>query len=178
MDFLSRLNAAIAHRRPAFAAVLLDLWYPGLDRPAGVFESSIGNRARNFVEEHASEVRQGDRDHDVYHQCWLMAPAWLSALQTNLRAVEFEIIGGEGIEEQDYGQGQVRPAPPEEQSGYRDGTGHVQRHYWLIVGSHLALFDPTAHQWDERGGFDLARYVVDGQSFTTWRAIRRQRGPA
>lgn len=76
------------------------------------------------------------------------------------RGVPVRTIGGEGVDDDvfcDY-----RLVPIELRSGYREADSQVHRHYWLVIGDGRRLLDPTAHQFDRRGGVSPDRYVVDG----------------
>ena len=39
----------------------------------------------------------------------------------------------------------------------------MHRHYWLEIGADRLIFDPTAHQFDDRGGVQLDRYTAGGE---------------
>ena len=49
----------------------------------------------------------------------------------------------------------------------------VVAHWWLIVGVDERIFDPTAHQFDLRGGISVFRYIVEDRPFVDWRAETR-----
>jgi len=57
--------------------------------------------------------------------------------------------------------------------GYETEPGKVARHFWLALGPRLALFDPTAHQFDAYGAVTIDRYWVQARSahtsFIDWR---------
>jgi len=73
--------------------------------------------------------------------------------------------GGVGIdEEQSTSDWQLVPA--EARSGYRESDGQIHRHFWLLIGPDHLLFDPTAHQFDNKGGVSLDQYTIDGRPVT------------
>lgn len=48
----------------------------------------------------------------------------------------------------------------------------MHRHYWLEIGLERLIVDPTAHQFDHRGGMSLDRYTVDGERLQPRRDVR------
>jgi hypothetical protein len=91
--------------------------------------------------------------------CRYACIAWRRELES--RAVEVRIEGGVGEDDEAY-TARRQLVPLDQRSGYREGDGRVHRHWWLRVGLGAWLFDPTGHQFDDKGGVDRARYVVDG----------------
>lgn len=71
-------------------------------------------------------------------------------------------FGGEGVDD-DSPSSDFRIAPLDRRTGYREGDNVVHRHYWLEIGADRRIFDPTAHQFDDRAGVSLDRYTVDGE---------------
>jgi hypothetical protein len=91
--------------------------------------------------------------------CGYASSAWQRQLET--RGVEVRLEGGVGEDGEAYTPSR-QLVPRVQRGGYREGDGLVHRHWWLGVGSRGWLFDPAAHQFDDRGGVERARYVVDG----------------
>lgn len=139
---------------------LLDFSYPGSRTPHGIIEAAmpaelLHDIAANAGAVEASLVGRGDLRFDCRHACH----RWQLQLRRFGHLVRQE--GGVGIDEDEFSS-DFRLVPPALRSGYREGDGRVHRHFWLLVGVGCYLFDPTAHQFDKRGGLALDRYYVDG----------------
>jgi len=93
---------------------------------------------------------------DCRHACF----TWERALQA--RGLSAATNGGEGVDD-DPLSSDYKIAPRDKRSGYREDDGVVHRHYWLEVGAERLIFDPTAHQFDVKGGVSLDRYTVRGE---------------
>jgi hypothetical protein len=140
---------------------LLDFYYPGDNDPAGVIE---GVAAAEFVETLsvlAPQVRHGldvikDRGMDCRHA----SVAWERALRAH--GLHARMVGGEGTDD-DVFTSDYRLVALDRRSGYRRADDDiVHRHYWLEVGPDRLIFDPTAHQFDDKGGVSLDRYTIEG----------------
>lgn len=139
---------------------LVDFGYPGSQAPHGVIEEGapvkvLHDIAASAAAIEASLVGRGDLRFDCRHACH----RWQLQLRRFGHLVRQE--GGVGIDEDAFTSDYCLIAPAL-RSGYREGDGLVHRHFWLLVGVGCYLFDPTAHQFDAKGGLELDRYLVDG----------------
>ena len=147
---------------------LRDFAYPGETEPAGVIERSMSHEVVEIIEANADPVRLAldaipGRRKDCRHAC----ASWQRVL--TLRGVAVKTAGGEGVDDGDYSS-DYRFVPLDRRSGYREALDDlVHRHYWLEIGQERVIFDPTAHQFDEKGGISLDRYQLDGQPFLALR---------
>lgn len=141
---------------------LVDFLYPASHLPHAVIEVGMPAEiltalATNAADLESSLTGHGDLRLDCRHACH----RWSLRLRALGHLVRQE--GGVGIDEDaftsDFGL-----VPLERRSGYREGDGLVHRHFWLLLGFGCHLFDPTAHQFDAKGGLELLRYVVDGDA--------------
>lgn len=141
---------------------LRDFAYPGETAPAGVIERSMSHEVVGIIEANADRVRDNldafsGRRMGCRHAC----RSWERVL--TLHRVAVETVGGEGVDDGDYSS-DYRVVPLDRRSGYREALDDlVHRHYWLEIGPERLIFDPTAHQFDEKGGVSLGRYTLDGQ---------------
>jgi uncharacterized protein YodC (DUF2158 family) len=88
-------------------------------------------------------------------------PIRLGRVAAGAAGGDFELCGGEGVDDEVF-RG-YRLVPLDERSGYREDDGFVHRHWWLGYGPGRLIFDPTVHQFDDRGGVSLDRYVIQGK---------------
>lgn len=146
--------------QPASQPTLLDFRYPASHLPHGVIEKGMPaaivadiTAAAPALE--ASLTGHGDLRFDCRHACH----RWGIQLRGLGHLVRQE--GGVGIDEDAF-TSDYRLIAAELRSGYRESDGLIHRHFWLLLGANCHLFDPTAHQFDARGGFAADRYVVDG----------------
>lgn len=102
---------------------------------------------------------------DCRHAC----SAWERALKSQGLAVR--TFGGEGVDD-DSPSSDFRIAPLDRRTGYREDDNVVHRHYWPEIGADRLIFDPTAHQFDDRGGVSLDRYTVNGEPLRPRRDVR------
>jgi hypothetical protein len=139
---------------------LIDFFYPGDDRPAGVIEHGLDPDVREAIERDAGAIGESLRVMNQIADCRYAAAEWLRALPLGLAAS----VGGVGIDEPDYDPWR-RLIPLDRRSGYREGDGEVHRHFWIAIGLEQRIFDPTAHQFDGRGGLSIGGYTIAGQPF-------------
>lgn len=158
------------------ASRFLEFSYPGEARPYGVIEVGIQSEVVDYIRERAATVMGGRSEHDLMRECWKMAPTWCQVLGDRFPGLAVSLRGGEGGEPQQQGPGRYGPDPGGHRSGYLGGSRRVERHYWVTLDEGELIFDPTAHQWDDRGGLDIARYRMDGKPFIDWRT--RPRSPS
>ena len=148
---------------------LRDFAYPGEMEPAGVIELSMSHEVVTIIEANADLVRLNldafpARRKDCRHACG----SWQRVLM--LHRVAVKTAGGEGVDDGDYSS-DYRFVPLDRRSGYRVALDDlVHRHYWLEIGPERLIFDPTAHQFDEKGGVSLDRYTLDGKPVLVSRA--------
>ena len=138
---------------------LADLFYPGRNQPVGVLDRAMPSELRDVVSELAPTLGQtlaGPPDRTM--DCRVACNFWRAALAT--RGIKAHTMGGEGIDDDVFVQ--YRFVPLERRSGYMEADSKIHRHYWLSVGDDQSLIDPTAHQFDDRGGVSIGRYVIDG----------------
>jgi hypothetical protein len=143
-------------------ARLTDFAYPGEDPPAGVTERGMPAEVLGSIAAIAGDVRRGldafsGRRMDCRHAC--------SAWQSALRVAGHDVVtsGGEGVDDEVF-TSNYRLVSRDRRSGYRQlDDDVVHRHYWLEVGADRLIFDPTAHQFDSKGGVRLDRYTIDGE---------------
>jgi hypothetical protein len=141
-----------------------DLAYPGQAQPHGVLETSIAPEVRSLIEELAPRVAQGlkTEDRNVLGDCGFATLSWASVLAS--AGVTVRRVGGFGEHEVT-----VPPTPVEQLGGYLTDDDGLVQHWWLMVDPDGSLFDPTAHQFDARGGIRLERYRVEGSPVHRWR---------
>lgn len=149
------------------SARLDDFTYPGEGLPEGVMERGLSKDAVSVIGEEAASIRRGLDVTGQRRDCRRACGDWIRALSK--REIDVQLLGGEGIDGEvvtsDY-----RVVPPELASGYREDDDLVHRHYWLGIGAERLIFDPTAYQFDDKGGVSFDRYTIDGESLTTMRA--------
>ena len=138
----------------------VDFTYPGDENPWGVIEGGLALSVVAAIEQQARAVRAalGRRIGD----CLLASTLWHEALAAH--GQPSIVVGG-------FGQhvDTVPPTAADQLSGYLTNDDGVVTHWWLMFGPGGLLFDPTAHQFDRRGGVSLSRYLVDGESLLEWR---------
>ncbi|HVA84748.1 MAG TPA: hypothetical protein VNF73_00375 [Candidatus Saccharimonadales bacterium] len=138
---------------------LIDFVYPGDAAPCGVAEAGMPDELTATILDLAGTVRD---DLDTFpgrrSDCRQACASWLRVLDT--RGILAASVGGEGVDD-DLFVGYML-VPLDQRSGYRESDDRVHRHYWLALGENGWLFDPTAHQFDDKGGVAFARYVLDG----------------
>ena len=138
---------------------LVDFFYPGDERPAGVVERAVGADVLATIEALAAPMNERFRAVPAQRgDCRYASAAWERAL--NGEGLDARFVGGEGIDA-DVHRGYML-VPLDRRSGYLEVDGLVHRHFWLEIGPERHIFDPTAHQFDDRGGVSLQRYVTDG----------------
>lgn len=143
------------------ATDFIDFTYPGDAQPAGVLDAATDQQVAKAIVDLAAEVGEAldvwpSRRTDCRHAC----VEWQRVLErVGVRAV---LVGGEGVDGEEVGS-DYRVTTPATASGYLESDGTVHRHYWLAIGDGGRLFDPTAHQFDDRGGVERGRYRVDGR---------------
>jgi hypothetical protein len=141
-------------------ARLIDFTYPGEDQPAGVFERGLSQDLVAIVDALADSVRVGlDISPGQRRDCMYTCAAWERALRAC--GTEVQLRGGVGVDDEAFVG--YRLVPLDRRSGYREADDEVHRHFWLEIGGDHLIFDPTAHQFDERGGVSLDRYTVNGE---------------
>jgi hypothetical protein len=155
---------------------LTDFTYPADERPAGVFERAMSDAVITTINGdaeivgHSLATARGQRQ-DCRYSC-----AWERTLRS--RGLDLELLGGEGVDGDDFTL-DYQAVPLDRRSGYREGDGLVHRHYWLGIGPDRLIFDPTAHQFDDRAG---CRWIVTPSagrpataSRTAWQTDRAAR---
>lgn len=141
---------------------LMDFSYPGEDQPVGVVARTIDRDVLAVIDRLAPMVRQAlDLVPERRWDCRYTCSAWRGQLDE--LGVEVREEGGVGEDDEAF-TADRRFIPLDERSGYRESDGRIHRHWWLRVGSGHWLFDPTAHTFEDRGGVETARYVVDGRN--------------
>jgi hypothetical protein len=144
-------------QKHAIDARLIDFTYPEETVPAGVIERGTNAATIAVIDEVAGQVRYSlDSRPGHVMDCRYACAAWARALRS--RGIVVELDGGEGIDDEVFVDYQL--VPVDRRSGYREADGLVHRHYWLVLGKELRLFDPTAHQFDSRGGVSRERYTT------------------
>lgn len=141
-----------------------DFSYPSQVRPLGVIEHglamSIGALLAANVAAVEGMLRNGDRD--LLGDCLYATANWARALTASGAAVRR--VGGVGEHKETV------PATRRDQlGGYMTDDDSLVEHWWLMVEPHGLIFDPTAHQFDKRGGVDVSRYQVGGRPVLEWR---------
>ena len=141
-----------------------DLAYPGQARPHGVLETSIADEVRSLIEELAPRVAQGlkTKDRDVLSDCGFATISWTGTLAS--AGLTIRRVGGFGEHRET-----LPPTPREVQGGYLTSDDGLVEHWWLMVDPDGSIFDPTAHQFEGRGGIELDRYSVEGIRLGAWR---------
>ena len=136
---------------------LVDFTYPGEAKPDGVLAATMPPELMAIVAAVAGSVRNelDGRRRDCRYAC----AAWLRALACH--GIACECCGGEGVDDDVFVDYVL--VPLNRRSGYLEADRLVHRHHWLLLGPDRRLFDPTAHQFDDRGGISLDNYIVDGQ---------------
>lgn len=141
-----------------------DLSYPGEHLPLGVLEGSIRLEVRDLIADLAvtvgSVLRSSDRN--VLSDCGFATIAWASALAPT--GLTVRRVGGFGEHEVT-----VPPTPVEQLGGYATDDDGLIQHWWLMIDPNGSVIDPTAHQFDHRGGIELERYRVEGTRLEAWR---------
>lgn len=138
--------------------------YPDDPIAYGVIEGGLPLATLRAIDRVGARLRDGFTAYDRCCQCLNVAPRW----ERQLRAagVSARYVGGDPGSP---GPRYEHPLPPELLCGYRTSHG-LALHFWLLLGDALALFDPTAHQFDAKGGVALDRYILDGLSLPVWRS--------
>ena len=143
--------------------------YPGEDEPAGVIEHGVSEDAVAVIDALAQAVRDSLYASPGQRQdCRYACAAWERALRA--RGIDVQLRGGEGVYDEVFVG--YRLVPLDRRSGYRESDDQVHRHYWLEIDADGLIFDPTAHQFDDRGGVSLDRYTVDGEPLRPRRGVR------
>ena len=139
---------------------LADFTYPAESRPHGVIDTAMPASARAAIDRVAAAVHARlSASGDWLRDCRHATAAWREFLLREA-GVNSRMLGGEGVDDDVFAG--YRLVPHNDRSGYLESDGLVHRHYWLIVEPGGFLFDPTAHQFDARGGVQVERYIVDG----------------
>jgi hypothetical protein len=140
---------------PAFA----DFSYPSDDVPRGVTESGLDLDTVDVIQRLAPAVGAalGPRIGD----CLRASTAWWQALQA--RGFPSIMAGG-------FGQhiDTVPATVADTLRGYLTEDDGVVTHWWLMFGPQGLVFDPTAHQFDHRGGVSKKRYLINGVPLSGW----------
>ena len=148
-----------AHHRRMSDPRLVDVFYPDDERPAGVVERAVGVDIIGKIGALAAVMNERFRTVPAQRDdCRYASAAWERTLQGE--GVDARFVGGEGIDE-DVHRGYML-VPLDRRTGYLEGDGLMHRHYWLEIGPERHIFDPTAHQFDDRGGVALERDIIDG----------------
>ncbi len=138
----------------------VDFAYPEDEDARGVVELGLSEAVLAAIDREADAVRRslGPRIGDCLLACTVWHAALAACGQTRI------VVGG-------FGQHvDTEPRTPADRlSGYRTDDDGIVTHWWLMFGPDGLLFDPTAHQFDNRGGISLSRYRVDGTSLQEWR---------
>lgn len=144
-------------------AELSDFTYPDRVSPVGVIDSSMPPEIVRVIAALAPAIGRalaGPPDRTL--ECGLACKFWMEGLQRV--GVPARIIGGVGVDDDAF-TSNYQLVPLDRRSGYQEGDGQVHRHFWLVIGDERLIFDPTAHQFDTKGGVSWDRYVVDGSPF-------------
>lgn len=133
--------------------------------------------AIQVIRDVAASIRDGlDATPGQRRNCLRACSDWTRALSE--RGIDVQVIGGEGVDD-DVFTSDRRLVRLDERSGYREDDDQVHRHYWLGIGSERLIFDPTAHQFDDKGDVALDRYTIDSMpaisSRTPWQRGRAAR---
>lgn len=142
---------------------LLDVTYQGDQSLSGVLDARAAPQIRAAILAAEPEAREALDSIGRRMDCGYACAAWRRALTRH--SVAAEEVGGLGVDDDEL-TSDYRIVPEESRSGYREGDGLVHRHFWLLVGPDRVLFDPTAHQFDTKGGVALERYVIAGHPIT------------
>ncbi len=137
-----------------------DFVYPGCERPSGVIERGVADDIVAVIDERAASVASGLRTRLM--DCLYAGKAWQDTLQR--RGVSTLLVGGSGQH--------IETVPRTSRnrlSGYRTDDDGVVTHWWLAIGLDRLIFDPTAYQFEGRGGVSLSRYLLDGIPLVEWR---------
>ena len=123
-------------------STFVDFFYPGERDARGIIQFGLDGTIVATIEREAEAIRKslGPRISD----CLLASSVWQAALAASGPAPI--VAGGFGQRET------VPPTPGDRLSGYRTDDDGVVTHLWLMFGPDSLLFDPTAHQFDDRGG--------------------------
>jgi hypothetical protein len=153
-------------------ALFVEFRYPDAVAPCGIIETGMPAPVCEAIHRFAGSVGGGLAA--VGHRCHCLAAAseWLRVLEQTLRgtSIAVRLEGGPGVDEEDQFDPNYRTIPLDRRSGYREADGLVHRHFWLLIGPDQLVFDPTAHQFDAKGGVHLDRYVLDGTNLPDWRS--------
>jgi hypothetical protein len=137
---------------------LVDFTYPSDVNPAGVIENGMPIEVVAAIARIADDVRRSlDAAPGRLLDCRYACASWARALHS--QSVVARTVGGEGVDAEVFSS-EYRLVPLDRRSGYREADGAVHRHYWLEI--ERRIFDPTAHQFDSKGGVSLDRYTVEG----------------
>ncbi len=101
-------------------------------------------------------------ERDLLSSCLYATANWVRVLAA--AGVTVRTVGGVGRH--------IRtepPEPPDRVGGYMTDDDGLVQHWWLMVEPHGLIFDPTAHQFDRRGGVAIGRYWVAGEPLLDWR---------
>jgi hypothetical protein len=141
-----------------------DFSYPSQPGPHGVFERGLTRSTRAIVAPYVAAVENvlkvGDRD--MLSDCLFATANWSRVLAAGGATVR--VVGGVGQHLET-----VPATPSERQGGYLTDDDGLVQHWWLMLEPHGLIFDPTAHQFDGRGGVDIDRYRVEGTPVAEWR---------
>lgn len=139
---------------------LQDFYYPSEDEPAGVLERGLSQDVVALIDKLAEAVRVSlDASPGQRRDCRYACAAWERALRAH--GIDVQLRGGEGVDDEVFVG--YRLVPLDRRSGYRESDDQVHRQYWLETDADRLIFDPTAHQFDDRGGVSLDRYTVNGE---------------
>jgi len=145
---------------------LADFAYPDDNDRIGVIEREMPSEIVAAITEDAALVAAslGGRRGDCLWAC----PAWQRVLRP--RGVQVETMGGVGVDDDAF-DALYQLIPHGRRSGYREDDGRIRQHWWLAIGAEPLLFDPTGHQFDDKGGLSLDRYVIDGDPWIDRRTV-------
>lgn len=135
----------------------LEFAYPN-ELPSGVIERGMASEIVLVIRDRAGGVSEAFGFPKMRDDCGYATSAWERTLR--IAGVECRTVGGAGQHEPT-----VPATPLAEVSGYRTNDDGIVRHFWLLVGPHEHLFDPTAHQFDGRGGIREDRYWLGGRPY-------------
>jgi hypothetical protein len=121
---------------------------------------SLGSLVAAQLTEVERALKRGERE--LLSDCLSATASWSRALAAAGAAVR--VVGGVGQHIDT-----VPTTPSERQGGYLTDDDGLVQHWWLMLEPNGWIFDPTAHQFDDRGGVDIGRYRVEGASLAEWR---------
>lgn len=135
---------------PSASPGLLDLWYDGDPSPSGCIDARMSGEILRIILALAQSVRGSFPDDAQKADCRYASAAWARSLSRE--GVEAQDEGGVGVDEEQV-TSDWKLVPSEERSGYRRANDdQIHLHFWLLLGPEHLLFDPTAHQFDDKGG--------------------------